>query len=547
LIGMTFPYDLMEQPHPNNGSNNWAINGEKSASGNPILCSDPHLGLTLPSIWYEVHINTPEINAYGVSLPSEPGILIGFNDHIAWAETNVGHDVLDWYQIKWVDDSKTQYHFDGQVKEVDIRFDTIYVKGMEPVIEATKYTVWGPVVYEDSSALYYDLAMRWVALDKPKKKDFYDLGTFWKLKAAKNHQEYLAALSGYDSPAQNFAFASTEGDIAITVNGNLPVKRNQQGRFVQDGSRSENGWNGFIPRDQIPQVLNPERGFIASSNQHSTDEDYPYYYNAGFDDYRGRMVNARLDSMEQITIEDMMEMQNSSFGLYAKEALAIILPMLDRRDLDTKEKEALAALESWDYYYRSEELAPVILDVIKDSIYQKTFDELIAYNQKARIAWPESWRLLELLEQHPNHPIFDHQRTKAPETALDIVNQAFQEAVASIPEEMTWRKHNRPAVNHMANIPAFGRTNLDINGDGNSINAISGDHGPSWRMIVELGQPIKAYGVYPGGQSGNPGSRFFDQMVDQWAKGDYNELVFPKDKAGMSKEETLFSMNFKNK
>jgi penicillin amidase len=368
LVGMTFPHDLMESPHPNNGSNNWAVGPEKTASGNPILCSDPHLGLTLPSIWYEVHINTPALNAYGVSLPSEPGILIGFNDHIAWGETNVGHDVMDWYRIDWADENKTSYYLDGEVVEVDMRYDTIRVKGGKEVVEATKYTVWGPVVYEDTTSLYYDLAMRWIPLEKPGKRDFYELGTFWRLKKARNHADYRAALMGYDSPAQNFVFASTEGDVAITVNGKFPVKRDQPGRFVQSGAWSANGWNGFIPREQVPHVLNPERGFVASANQHSTDADYPYYYNAGFDDYRGRQVVSRLDSLENITVQDMMEMQNSSYGLYAKEALAAIIPLLDESTMNEAEQDALQTLREWDHYYRYEARAPAILDILDDSI-----------------------------------------------------------------------------------------------------------------------------------------------------------------------------------
>ena len=547
LLGMTTSYELFDLPPAGNGSNNWAVAPEKTAAGNAILCSDPHLGLTLPSIWYESHISTPELDAYGVSLPAEPGILIGFNQYIAWAETNVGHDVLDWYTIDWANEEKTAYYYEGETLRVNIRRDTVRIKGGEPHVEETKYTVWGPIVYEDSTSQYQDLAMRWIAHDQPTEKAFYELGTFWKLMAAKNHQDYQSALKGYESPAQNFAFASRNGNIAITVNGNLPVKRDQQGRFIQDGSESENAWNGYIPRDQIPQVLNPERGFISSANQHSTGPDYPYYYNAGFDDYRGRTVNGYLDTMQQITVADMMQMQTSDFSLYAKEALAAWWPLLEEAQLSAEEKSAAILLRDWDYHFKSAAKAPVLFEIWQDSIYRMTFDEVFSLAEDQSMLYPQVWRLIELLETSPQHAIFDNMGTEAIETAADIVLLAFQKAVADWPEEKTWADHNQASVNHMAGIAPFGRSNLDMSGNDLSINAIQADHGPSWRMIVEMDPDgVRANGLYPGGQSGNPGSRYYDNMVDDWANGRYQELFFPKNKQAIPEEEVLFTMTFTN-
>ncbi|MEO0340136.1 MAG: penicillin acylase family protein, partial [Bacteroidota bacterium] len=539
------PHEMFELPHPNNGSNNWAISPERSATGNAILCSDPHLGLTLPSIWYEIHLNTPAFNSYGVSLPALPGILIGFNDYIAWAETNVGHDVLDWYRIKWTDDSKAAYWLDGKEVPTEIRKDTVWYNGKSSYdIVETKYTVWGPVVHEDTASAYNDMAMRWIAHDQPEEKPFYEFGTFWQLKAAKNHTDYKEALKGYDAPAQNFAFAATNGDVAITVNGKLPVKRDQQGRFVQDGSESENGWNGFIPRDQLPQVLNPERGFISSANQHSTDEDYPYYYNGGFDDFRGRTVNRMLDSLDKATIADVMAMQNSSFSLYAEEALPAYLAMLDQSKLGDAELQALKTLEDWDFKYDRNSIAPVLFEALDDSIYDKTMDEIAAFAKDQSFLYPESWRLLEIIKQVPDHPIFDHQATETTENAQSIVNQAFKEALANVSDK-TWLKENRPSVNHMASIAPFGFRDVEIDGTGWSLNAIRGNHGPSWRMVVEMDpEGVKANVVYPGGQSGNPGSPFYDNMVQQWAAGEYNQAVFPRKRDQFPADAILFKMEF---
>ncbi|MEM6380975.1 MAG: penicillin acylase family protein, partial [Bacteroidota bacterium] len=384
--------------------------------------------------------------------------------------------------------------------------------------------------------------------DQPSEKPFYELGSFWKLMEAKNHNDYKQALKGYENPAQNFAFASRDGDVAITVNGSLPVKRDQQGRFIQDGSKSSNGWNGFIPRDQLPQVLNPERGYISSANQKSTDEDYPYYYNSeGFDDYRGRSVNLRLDSMEEITVKDMMEMQTTSFSLFAKDVMEATLPLLDKSAMNDAEKDALETLEDWDYYCRADAFEPVLFQSFSDSLYRMTFDEFYAYREEQSVLFPKSSRLLSLLTDVPAHNIFDHQKTKGIEDGKTIVNKAFKAAVANVPEGENWASRNNASVPHMAGLEPFGRVGLTMSGSNRSLNAIRRTHGPSWRMVVEMAKDgVQAYGLYPGGQSGNPGSAYYDNMVDTWAKGDYDKLIFPKNKQEMESSDYLFKMTFTN-
>ena len=248
MIGEALPARSIPKPAPLIGSNNWAVSGQRTANGSPILCNDPHLTLSLPSIWFEVQLHTPDVNVYGVSLPGLPGVIIGFNENIAWGLTNVGQDVLDWYRIDWTDESKEKYLLDGKETPADLRVELFRVRGRkEPVMDTVRYTIWGPVVYESPSSEYADMAMRWIAHDTPAEKPFYELGTFVQLAKAKNYNDYQKALAGYDNPGQNFVFASKQGDIAITVNGKFPVKDPQQGRFVQDGSRSANAWSGDDP------------------------------------------------------------------------------------------------------------------------------------------------------------------------------------------------------------------------------------------------------------------------------------------------------------
>lgn len=532
LSQTTYPHDGLPQPPPFLGSNNWAVSGSKTADGHPILSNDPHLSLTLPSIWYEIQITTPELNAYGVGLPGIPGIAIGFNEDVAWGETNVGQDVLDWYRIIWANDERTEYLVDGQKQAVETRTEKIEVLGRDkPLLDEVKYTVWGPVVYESEESEYHDLAMRWIAHDVDAQHASHELGTFVGLMRAKNYDDYRRALTTFDSPPQNFVFASKTGDIAITVNGRFPLKRREQGRFIQDGSSSAQAWQGFIPRDQVPQIKNPERGFVSSANQHSTDTTYPYYYLGGFDDYRGRLINRLLGQMEQIRVEDMMALQNNNYSIKAEEGVPALLGQLDQTGLDEQERKMITDLSSWDFQFEEASKAAFVFTSWLDAAYRLTFDEIISLGEEQEVSYPETWRFLELIYDDPYHQIFDLQETPEPENARDVITRAFKETAADLreryeEEDFSWGEFKGTEIPHLGRIPGLGSGYVSVGGYADAINSIKGSHGPSWRMIVKLGPEVEAWGVFPGGQSGHPGSPYYDNAIETWRKGDYYKLHF---------------------
>ncbi len=529
--------ELMPMPPPFIGSNNWAVSGDKTASGSPILCNDPHLSLTLPSIWYEIQISTPEYEAYGVSLPGVPGIIIGFNRDIAWGVTNAGHDVVDLYTIEWADEQKRSYILDGAAREAELVEERIVVAGQrEPVLDTVRYTYWGPVAYESGGQ---DLAMHWLAVDELPEKPFYELGTFMKLMGGKGLDDYREALKGYSSPTQNFAFASREGDIAMTVNGRLPIKADQQGRFIQDGTQTANGWKGYIPEAHLPRVANPERGFISSANQHSTGPDYPYYYNGTFDDYRGRYINRRLDSLQGITVADMKALQLDNHSLKPEDALPVLLGLVAGR---AEEDQWLKELKAWDYSFEPDARAPALFEQWFDRAYEMTFDDFKTLEEQAPVLYPEAWRFIELMEEVPEHIFFDRVETVQRERAADVVLAAWEEVVAGY-EGQSWSDYKATGISHLGRIPAFSRTGLGVGGYYDAPNAIQKGFGPSWRMVVALGEAPEAYGVFPGGPSGNPGSPFYAPDVDKWAAGEYNTLHLmdgPGDKA----VSPLYQMTF---
>ncbi len=337
------------------GSNNWAISGIKSASGYPILANDPHLDLTFPSIWYQVQMSSPTVNVYGVSLPGAPGIVIGYNQNISWGVTNVDADVLDWYQVKFKDETKNEYWYNNQWNKVNKRVEVINILDRDPVIDTVLYTHHGPVVYEDASKKPADgdptvpvgNALRWIAHDESD-----DLMCFYLLNRGKNYADYRKALTYYTAPAQNFIFASSDKDIAITPNGKFPLKFKDQGKFILDGSDTANDWHGWIPADQNPTVKNPPRGFVSSANQASTDSTYPYYINWRFDQYyRGKRINDKLGAMQKATIDSMRMMQMDTYSILAQDVLPAMLKDIDTSKMDKDQLAAYDIIKKWDKRY----------------------------------------------------------------------------------------------------------------------------------------------------------------------------------------------------
>ncbi len=518
--------DYYENRNKGIGSNSWAVSGSKSASGKPIFCNDPHLSLGLPSIWFEVHIHTPEFNAYGVSFPGFPGIMIGFNEHIAWGETNVGQDVEDLFHIKWTNKDRTKYMLDGKETEVTYRIEEIKIKGSKTIIDTVKYTYWGPI-YKKSNDGNHDLAMRWLCHDEP---DMDEYNAFVDAMKCKNYDDYLKATGRYISPAQNFGFAANDGDIALRVNGRFPAKYNQDGRFVEHGDQTKNNWNAWIPRYQNPQIINPARGFISSANQVSADKSYPYYFTGKFERYRNRSVNNKLTEMAQITPKMMQEMQQDAFSYKASDYISMIAKNINTIDLSPSENDFFAKLTKWNFQYNAKDEAPTFFDLFYKKLQENTWDELAALKKSMDINYPEAWRLLELIESDPNNKFFDIKDTPDIENAKSVVLKAIKDAAKSIEERKkedkgnTWGEYKPLHIYHLTRIPAFSAMDISANGCPDAINATGYSFGPSWRMIVSLEDQVKAYAVYPGGQSGNPASKYYKNMVEAWTKGEYFTL-----------------------
>jgi penicillin amidase len=521
--------ETIDEPDPNYGSNNWAVSGKKSYSGKPILANDPHLGLNLPSIWFVMQLSTPNHNAFGATLPGALAIISGFNQHIAWGETNATRDVIDWYKIMFNDDG-TKYKYDNEWKDVTYRLETIKIKGKETYIDSIRYTHHGPVVYDknfksDNEKTGY--AMKWVGHIGGNNQK-----TFLGLNKGKNYDDYVKALSNYTAPAQNFVFASTEGDIALWIQGKLPNKWEGQGKFIMDGSKSENDWQSFIPQKFNAHTKNPERGFVSSANQSPVDEAYPYFvFNDGYETYRNRVINDFFNSKATFNIQDFKNLHNNNYNLKASELMPYMLEHMDISNLTSEEKEIYNIAKNWQYNNDMDEIGPSIWSAWYGILYNMVWDEFDIDN--TALDTPFTYQTIYLLKTKGNDDFMDILDTPEKETAKDLFKLSFSEAVTKLNDwkskngDLKWVDYKGTFVGHLLQaLPAFSRFDIPIGGGRNIVNATSENWGPSWRMIVEMTSPPTALGIYPGGQSGNPGSKYYDNFIDDWAAGKYHSLNF---------------------
>jgi penicillin amidase len=513
------------------GSNNWAVGAEKSVTGYPILANDPHLDLSLPSIWYQVQLHSPDMNVYGVSLPGIPSVIIGFNQNVAWGVTNVDADVFDLYKIKFKDDSRNFYWHGDQWRPTRKRKEVIQVKGrLKPYEEEVVYTHHGPVTESDNTAgKFPNLAIRWIGHEPGN-----SFITFYELNKAKNYDDYRLALTKYVGPAQNFVFADNSKNIAITVNGKLPLKYKEQGKFLLDGTNPSHDWNGWIPADQNPFVKNPPRGFVSSANQSSTDPSYPYYINWSFaPSERGVRINERLNAMVNANADSLRMLQNDNFSVLARTILPKLLDILHVTALSPAQRAAKITLSNWNYQNAPESVATTIFEewmpMLRGAIWDDEFG-----SETEPMDIPSRDRTLYLILKQPDEKWFDNIHSPQKETLSDIVSGSFKAALdslvarhGSMSPAWQWSRIKATEIRHLSrSLKPFNAPPLTTGGGSSIVNATTKRKGPSWRMVVELGPTPRAYGIYPGGQSGNPGSPYYLNLLKKWEKGELNELIF---------------------
>ncbi|MEL6355845.1 MAG: penicillin acylase family protein, partial [Bacteroidota bacterium] len=288
-------------------------------------------------------------------------------------------------------------------------------------------------------------------------------------------------------------------------------------------------WQGYIPFEHLPESHNPQRGYVASANQRQTGNNYPYAYRGSYPDWRGRYINRKLTQLRRGGQREMKELQLDAHSILAEELMPLLLARINRNALTGEARGVFQLLADWDYTFRGTSRAATFFERWRRRVYELTTDEI---KRKDGYLSLSTWRWIELLRQQPEHPIFDIVETESKETAAILTQRAFDELMEDWPLSFPeWSEERNTHIPHLAQFPGFGSELLEGDGHFSAPNAITGGHGPSWRMVVELGDFPRAWGILPGGPSGNPGSPFFAAGVEEWNKGRYFSLDLWTDEA----------------
>jgi len=561
------------------GSNAWVVDGNKTISGFPLLAGDPHLGLNIPDIWYEVVLNLDGRHLSGATRPGEPFILVGQNDFMAWSLTNLMADDTDFFLEQVDPNDRGRYVVDSlqtadttrpaaKYKPFKVDNELIKTKKGDQIALRIRMTDHGPIIsdiFPDKKLLGNKvIAMDWTGYDMSN-----ELTTFMKLNWAKSFEQFKKALPYFGVPAQNFMYADKAGNIAMYSVGKIPIRKHNPILF-RKGWDLDYNWQGFIPYSKMPHVINPKRGWIANANNRVVSKNYPYYL-ATFWEPPSRITTITnfLESHKDFTVDDFKQLQNSSLSSNAKMITGNILPVLESDSEDSLIAEAIPYLKNWDYKYEPSETAASIFDTFFMDLARNTLED-----DMGKTAYHDFIRLENLPVRTMNHllmvdstrtsdstwtlgsPLFDNINTPQIETRRDIILKSMRQAVTFLADSLgskpyRWRWENLHTMTFepqllgpAAKEPGAGNTlklivkNIlnrgpyPVKGDGLTVNngQFSWLHpyqmelGPSIRRIVDFSDLKSTYTVLPTGQSGNPLSSHYDDQIQMWLNGEYRKL-----------------------
>ena len=535
------------------GSNNWVVSPGLSSTGYAMLANDPHLPLNLPSLWFIVGVKAGNYSVVGATLPGIPFPIIGSNGVVAWGLTNAQIGVIDFYLEKLDPGDPTRYYFNGEWLEMSQVKEVIRVKGGDDIELTINITVHGPIIAaRDGLAISF----RWTG-----NAGFANDGSgvtresiaAYYMARARDLNDFTDALRFWDVPSQNIVYADIYGNIAVFVPGLFPVRVVALPTGVEVpviGSRSIlNGtggyeWIGYVPYEHMPKSINPDRGYIATANQMNIGPYYPYFILGGWWDPGGRAhrIHMLLDSKDMHGLEDMARYQSDVFDWYSYMVLNDLIDAVRDAD-DPRFSYVIDLLSRWDHLMLKDRVEPTIwwawFSALQDAMFRSYLtDRGVTY----RFYPPPStvvWLIKNAKDSKWFSPSFEDVARESLSTALDRLEEMFGSDIGN----WSWGKVHRLYLAHLSMIPELSRGPFPEDGGfGTLMNApIPWDldmledpvyvrNGPSWRFLAVMSPQTpgcKIYGVYPGGQSGNPVSVFYDNYVDLWLTYRYIKLQCP--------------------
>lgn len=533
------------------GSNNWAVAPARSANGRALLSGDPHLQLTLPSIWYEVHVVVPgELDVAGVTIPGLPGVIIGYNRDVAWSFTNTGADVVDFYRETFDDPGRpSRYRLDGEWEPLHSRVETYRGPGGGVLaVDTMVYTHRGPARSTEDGPV----SMRWTVLDTP-----FTFEVFTGAARATTVKEWLDAMAGYAAPAQNGIVADREGAIAIRSTGLFPIRpADGDGRVIRSGSSSENDWRGYWPAARYPFSRNPRQGFLASANQQPLDPrtDGGYLGANWPTPWRALRINQLLRADTQVTVDDMRRFHTDPGNAKADLFVPAFLDAVQGR---STVGEAAARLRTWDRRYTKDSEGAILFEYAMGELARRVWDELTDPETERVVRFPSQAVLARLLAS-PDNVWWDDRRTPGVvETRDDLLAASLAAAFERARREFgepdaggwRWDRIRHANVFHLTRLAALSILDVPVQGGSGNLNPSSGDgtHGASWRMVVELGPTVRAWATYPGGQSGNPASPWYGDRMRSWANGELQPTLFPQREEDLDRENVASVLTLRNR
>lgn len=524
------------------GSNAWALSGDRTRSGAPLLANDPHLGLQLPSLWYLAHLRAPGLDVIGATLPGTPTVLLGRNEHLAWGFTNTGSDVQDLFIEQVSAEDPDRYRTPDGFEPFVVRTETIRVRGGADETLTVRETRHGPVISDlggtaeavaagaGAGGTELVLALAWTAL----RPDDLTVQAALALPFATGWEEFTRALESFHSPPQNVVYADAGGRIGFYAAGRVPIRAAGQGLAPVPGWNGRYDWVGFVPFSELPHALEPASGEIVSANQKLVPDGYPHHLTSDWaPPYRAERIEQLLAMTERHTAEGQQRIQADLLSLAAR----ALLPAALAADTETAlARRAQALLLGWDGVMDRDAAAPLIY-----AAWLRSFTRLVLEDD-----------LGELTAEYAGHRPLFLLRAPAGEGewcsdrrgggCAELSARALREAVAWLaerhgddPTAWRWGDEHRAALAH----PVLGRTPLAwaleprprTGGGPFTVAAARYDpadaerpfaqtEGAGFRMVVDLGDPSASRFVIAGGQSGNPLSPWYRSLLGHWQRGE---------------------------
>jgi penicillin amidase len=514
------------------GSNNWVVNGSRTYSGKPLLANDPHLGLGVPCIWYMVHLESPGFNAEGFDLPGTPLLIIGHNDRIAWGFTNNGADVQDLYIETFNPTNPLEYRVNGAWVAAKLRHEVIHVKGRPDDALDVFETRHGPIVRSEGVRAY---ALRWTAT-QPGAIDFgYPL-----LSRAKNWSEFRDVMRHVPGPAQNAVYADVDGNIGFIVAARIPIRKNGDGSVPVPGDTDDYEWTGYIPFDDLPQVLNPPEGIIATANARTVGPGYHgFLTNRWLSPYRTERIYELLENHKGLKPEDFDTIQTDILSLPDRFlAEQLVRAAQSRPPGDPRARECVRRLAHFDGLAKQDSVEVSFLEYTRHMLFQNLLKPYLGsdagiyewwdFTNPYESVWLRDKVFLENVLRDRPAIWLPHQFTSYDDLLMASADQAVaQLQVVTRNSDRTgwhWGEVNPLFIPHPLARSGFLRPFLSIgpmaqSGSIDTVKAMGHGHGPSMRFVADLSNFDNSLMEITTGESGQYGSPYYQDQFDPWYQG----------------------------